>query len=295
MRRQLAVALLFAFMGCQRVQQPQTMTYAATPVTSLRLYVMDCGVTKIAEPSRFRMTREEIANIDLSVPCFLIVHPKGTLLWETGAAPDSAWTPNGRVQAVSVTLTGNQQRTVTMIRTLRSQLAEIGYSPANIDFLALSHLHWDHTANANAFAGSTWLVPQAERDAMFGATPPPLSQPANYAALKNSRTVIVNVPTHDVFGDGTVVLRSAPGHTPGHQILELKLAQTGNVTLSGDLYHHPEARTLQRVPVIEFDTAQSRASRAAIEALLTETGAQLWIQHDIGFNARLRKSPAFYQ
>lgn len=294
MRVAITLAVLFAI-GCGLTPRPSTATYSAAPPTSLRLYVMDCGVTKIAEPSRFRMTREEIANIDLSVPCFLIVHPKGTLLWETGAVPDSAWTPNGRVQPVAVTITGNQQRTVTMIRSLRAQLAELGYSPADITFLALSHLHWDHTANANAFAGSTWLVPKAERDAMFGATPPPLSQPVNYAALKNSRTVIVGLPTHDVFGDGTVVLRSAPGHTPGHQLLELRLAQTGNVVLSGDLYHHPEARTLQRVPAIEFDTAQSRASRATIEALLAQSGAQLWIQHDLGFNARLRKSPAFYE
>lgn len=294
MLRRFTLALL-VFSGCQPMP-PSTSTYsAAAAPTSVRLYVMDCGITKVFDATRFRLTRDEIANIDMSDPCFLIVHPKGSLLWETGAAPDSAWTPTGRVVVFTNVLPGNQPRTVTVIRTLRSQLAEIGYAPADITFLAMSHSHWDHSANANVFAGSTWLVPKRERNAMFGATTPTLTQPSTYAALRSSKTVIIDTPTHDVFGDGTVVLRSAPGHTPGHQLLQLDLAETGKVILSGDLYHHPEARSLQRIPLFDVEQEQSRRSRAEIEALLTETGAQLWIQHDLGFNARLRKAPLFYR
>ena len=54
-----------------------------------------------------------------------------------------------------------------MIRPFKAQLAELGYSPADINYLALSHYHYDHTANANDFAAATWLVRQDERDAMF--------------------------------------------------------------------------------------------------------------------------------
>jgi glyoxylase-like metal-dependent hydrolase (beta-lactamase superfamily II) len=100
---------------------------------------------------------------------------------------------------------------------------------------------------------------------------------------------------HDVFGDGTVVIKSAPGHTPGHQVLYLKLAKTGGVMLSGDLYHYPEERVLDRVPTFEFDPERTRASRVAIDAFLKKAGAQLWIQHDFNGNARLRKSPEFYE
>jgi hypothetical protein len=87
----------------------------------------------------------------------------------------------------------------------------------------------------------------------------------------------------------------AHGHTPGHQVLYLKLAKTGGVVLSGDLYHYPEERSLDRVPTFEFNPAQTRATRVAIDAFLKKTGAQLWIQHDFNGFAKLKKSPGFYE
>ena len=80
------------------------------------------------------------------------------------------------------------------------QLAEAGYSPSDITHLALSHYHYDHTANANAFASATWLVRQVERDAMFAAKPPGVTRPSSYAALKNSKTVIIESDEYDASG-----------------------------------------------------------------------------------------------
>ena len=98
-----------------------------------------------------------------------------------------------------------------------------------------------------------------------------------------------------MFGDGSVIIKLAPGHTPGHQVLYLRLPRTGGVVLSGDLYHFPEARTLKRVTIFDFDQAQTAVSREAIEAFLTKTGAQLWIQHDAIGNSRLKKAPDYYE
>jgi glyoxylase-like metal-dependent hydrolase (beta-lactamase superfamily II) len=130
---------------------------------------------------------------------------------------------------------------------------------------------------------------------MFAEKPPGTTQPSSYSALRNSKVVILKTDEHDVFGDGTVVIKSAPGHTQGHQVLYLKLAKTGGVVLSGDLYHYPEERKLGRVPTFEVDQDQTRATRMAIEAFLNKTGAQLWIQHDFAGNAKLKKSPNFYE
>ena len=115
---------------------------------------------------------------------------------------------------------------------------------------------------------------------------------AYYSALKNSKTMELT-GDHDVFGDGAVVLKSTPGHTPGHQSLFLKLAKTGPIVLTGDLYHYAAERTMKKVPVND-DRDRTQASRDAIDMLLTATGAQLWIQHDIGANAKLKKSPLYY-
>ena len=98
-----------------------------------------------------------------------------------------------------------------------------------------------------------------------------------------------------MFGDGTVVIKWAPGHTPGHQILYLKLSKTGPVVLSGDLYHYAQERTLDRVPTFEFNPEQTRTTRVAIEAFLKKMGAQLWIQHDFTANAKLKKAPDYYE
>ena len=65
--------------------------------------------------------------------------------------------------------------------------------------------------------------------------------------------------------------------------------------LSGDLYHYPEERALHRTPTIEFNVEQTRASRAALDAFLKRTGAQLWIQHDFAGNAKLKKAPDYYE
>jgi len=270
-------------------------SHSAQAPVSVRLYVLDCGTLHIADMGRFQLKKEEVAATDLSVACFLVVDPKGTLIWDTGAVPDAAWKPTGSPVTQHIVLPDSQQRDVTMVRSLRAQLAEIGYSPSDVTYLALSHYHYDHTANANEFAGATWLVRQVERDAMFAEKLPGTTRPSTYSALRDSKTLTLNSDEHDVFGDGAVVVKSAPGHTPGHQVLYLKLAKTGGVVLSGDLYHYPEERVLDRVPTFEFNSEQTRATRLVIDAFLNKTGAQLWIQHDLNGNAKLKKSPNFYE
>ena len=265
---------------------------AARP-ESPRLYVLDCGSYPIANIARFSLARQEIATDTLSIACFLVSHPKGALIWDTGVVPDKAWAAEEAPVQHHLVLPDGQERDVKLNKHLLSQLADIGFPPEKVAYLALSHYHFDHTANANEFAAATWLVRKIERDAMFSVKPPPGTIPSTYARLMTMRTLTI-AGDHDVFGDGSVVVKAAPGHTPGHQVLYLKLARTGGVVLSGDLYHYPESRTLQRVPTSEFDPEQSRVSRGAIEEFLKSTKAQLWIQHDFLGNAKLRKAPEYY-
>ncbi len=265
-------------------------TLSQTPV---RVYVFDCGTFENINTKVLGLDSGEVAESRMSVPCFLIVHPKGKLIWDTGAVPDISWNFTGTPVSYKLMLP-NGERNFTLTKPLKMQLADVGYSPGDITHLALSHFHYDHTANSNEFARATWLVRQSEYDAMFASQPPGATVPSTYSALKNSKTQIITGDLFDVFGDGTVVIKSAPGHTIGHQVLFIKLANTGNVVLSGDLYHYPEEKTLGRVPPIEFDQGQSRSSRSDIDLFLKATNAKLWIQHDYGANAKLKKAPNYY-
>ena len=266
------------------------------PSGDLRLYVLDCGyVRNIDTWSAFGFDPAKIANTtDAACPCHLIVHPRGTLVWDAGTVPDDEI---GR-QEVRVDRAEPKRRTYfEATKPLRQQLADLGYKPEDITYFALSHYHIDHAANANMFKGSTWLVRRAERDYMFAPAPSGIraGNAAHFSELKNSRTIIVEPDVYDVFGDGRVQLMATPGHTPGHQVLVLKLAKTGPVMLAGDLYHYPEERQFGWIPIpLEFSVEQSRASRAAVEAYVKKTGTQLWIEHDYVANSKLKKSPAYY-
>ena len=165
-------------------------------------------------------------------------------------------------------------------KKLVPQMAAAGYKPSDVTYLVLSHYHSDHTGNANLFGGSTWIVQKAERDVMFSDSPQGIIQPATYSALKSAKTKTLNNEDFDIFGDGTVVIKTTPGHTPGHQVLFVKLAKTGPVLLAGDLYHYPEEITTGKTPTFEFDPATSAKSRAAMQAFVKQTGAKLWIEHD---------------
>jgi len=279
------VRLLVAVLFLTAASWAMTQQRKAQPPKSLRLYVFDGGALDIPDITPYQLKKEELATSKMSVVSFLVAHPKGTLMWDSGAVPDSAFKAGGGPGTL---------RYASSAKPLAAQLAEIGYAPADIQYLALSHFHWDHVGNANLFAGATWLVRKGDRDIMFGDPPSPRTEPANYSALKNSKTTIVDKDDYDVFGDGTVVIKSTPGHSPGHQVLFLKLPKTGPVLLSGDLYHYPEERKLNRIPTTEFDAKQTVTSRAAIEDFLKKTHAQLWIQHDLTGSAKLKKSPAFY-
>ena len=261
--------------------------FAAAAPGKPRLYVLDCGTIAAMDPGLFGFKPGELNHeVTFVTPCYLIVHPKGTLIWDVGQVPDRD-IPDDGTEVV-------QQGLLKARRRLVPQLAACGFKPADITYIAMSHYHVDHTANANLFAGSTWIVQQAEYDIMFSDAQVGIRVPDTYKDLKTARRIMLHNSDYDVFGDGTVIIKTAPGHTPGHQMLFLKLARFGPLLLAGDLYHLPEERTLDRVPTFDFDAAMTRATRKKTDEFIRETGATMWIQHDPPTNANLKKAPQYY-
>jgi glyoxylase-like metal-dependent hydrolase (beta-lactamase superfamily II) len=251
--------------------------------SSPRIYVFDNGAIRGLDPALFNFERDELKEVDFVNASYLIVHPRGTLMFDSGAVADRHFEHGSPVV----------EGVVSATQPLLPQLATAGYAPQDITYFALSHFHSDHTANANEFASATWIVQKAERDFMFADAPQGIIAPATYAALRDADTKILDNEDFDVFGDGSVVIMATPGHTPGHQVVAVKLANRGTVVLGGDLYHYPEERTTGRIPTFELDAEQSKASRARIERYLAETGAELWIEHDLATHAALPRPPRY--
>ena len=262
-----------------------TLTHASEAAPDVRLYVLDCGRLDIRDLRMF----DDSGALDgksgtMSVPCFLIRHPKGTLLWDTGLGDAIADRPGG------VELAPGIRATVRV--KLVDQLRTLGLKPVDIDYLAFSHWHEDHTGNANLFGTATWILQRRELVAATGHTPPSFESLAPVAAWRHARKRIIDGDA-DVFGDGSVRILSMPGHTPGHQVLEVRLPQAGTVLLAGDLYHSRENRQFRRVPRVNTDREQTLASMRRFEAIAVRDHARVVIPHDPRDIADLPRFPAW--
>lgn len=214
--------------------------------------------------------------VDMPAPCFLIRHLDGDLMWDGGIN----------------TLRTDLEVAVRSGPGLADQLRALDISPAGIRFLSISHGHWDHSGNAGLFAKSTWIVNPDERAAMFDDASRATQAMDDYGALEQADTVFIT-DDHDVFGDGSVQIIQSPGHTPGHTVLLVHLADAGPILLSGDLWHLAESRTHRRVPSFNTDRAQTLVSMDKVEALVAATGARVIIQHAAADIAALPRFPDY--
>ena len=260
---------------------------AATAQADVRLTVFDCGYLHFEDVSPFSLTNDETAVRELFVPCYLIEHPEGRLLWDAGL-------PIGIAGEDPVELASGA--TMRYAVSLLDQMARQTLKPEDVDLVAFSHMHFDHVGAANLFSHAKLLIQQAEYQAAFVDKDDQVydtTTPALFLDLADSEREMLK-GDHDVFGDGSVVIVSAPGHTPGHQVLLVHLSNFGPLVLSGDLYHFRKSRELRRAPQFNSGAQQTLESMDKVEALIASEGATLWIEHDKALADTLRKAPAFY-
>jgi N-acyl homoserine lactone hydrolase len=251
-----------------------------------RMYVFDCGINQTKDLSRWSPGVNVGVAFEFSDNCYLIQHAKGLMLWDSGLPDKIAESPGGVTRGVIHSL---------VPKTLASQLASIGVAPEQIKYLAFSHTHSDHVGNANYFTAATLYMQEAEYDAAFGPNSAKFNFDTSlYDKLRNSPVVKLH-GDYDVFGDGSVVILSTPGHTPGHQSLFVRLPKRGGVVLSGDATHFQDNWVNRRVPANNFDKEQSVKSMDKLAAFMTANNAQLWINHDKAQSSGIPKAPAFIE
>jgi glyoxylase-like metal-dependent hydrolase (beta-lactamase superfamily II) len=252
----------------------------ASAGTADRLYVIDCGFAHAADQSLWSPGVNAGVPIDFSDNCYLVHHSReGYLLWDTGITDRLAAARDGAsVPALRQTWHRGQ--------TLVTALAALGVKPADVRYVALSHVHPDHAGNVDAFPDATLIIQKAEWDYAMSLPQPP---------FRPDRKAELIAGDKDLFGDGSAVLLSTPGHTPGHQSLLLRLPKTGTVLLSGDAVHFQDNWDNRRVPGFNADRDQTVASMQRIADFLAREQAKLWINHDKPSSDARRHAPEFYE
>ena len=243
-----------------------------------RLYVLDCGRQLVKDQSRWTPGLNVGQEKWFSNNCYLIQHERGTLLWETGI-PDSVSDHKDGLT------TANGAIVMFRDKTLVGQLASLGVKPDDLTYVAISHSHGDHIGNAKLFAKPKILMQKLEYEFAMKMIPKPLNDGQNVEMLEGDR---------DVFGDGSVTIYAAPGHTPGHQVLLVKLPKTGALVLSGDLVHFQYMWDNKLAPPFNFSKDQSLASIERVAKLLADNNGKLWIGHDKDNTDKVERAPKYY-
>lgn len=252
----------------------------------IKLYTFSGGKVQVNQLELFSQDTTYSGQSKVFADAFYVVeHPKGTLMWDAGlpemlvGMPEPFTDPSGAF-------------TVSRKDSVEAQLATIDMAPDDIEYLALSHTHFDHSGHAEKIASATWLVQEAEYDFVTSDEMKKTNEVV-YNAVNDLTNIKKLNGDYDVFGDGKVVIKSMPGHTPGHQVLFLDLDEHGPMLLSGDLYHFYENREYKRIPIFNYDVKETMESMAAFETFAVEKGAKVYLQHAKGDFDKLPKAPNY--
>jgi N-acyl homoserine lactone hydrolase len=229
-------------------------------------------------------------RLTVPVSCFLIGHPSGRVLLDTGVHRQALTDPVGRL--------GEGRASRFRIRSqpgdeVVSQLALLGLGPDDIRYVVNSHLHFDHCGGNEFFPRSTILVQRREmeaaRQAMAGAgnrySPSPIDfdHPLDYKLVDGD---------HDVFGDGQVVLLPTYGHTPGHQSLMVRAGKGAEFVMTADACYTRENMDRDVLPNVLWDPAEMSRSVETLRQLRDRKGMTVLYGHDAGQWQELRRVPA---
>ncbi|MGB5172717.1 MAG: N-acyl homoserine lactonase family protein [Eudoraea sp.] len=289
MKKIIFFILIVSLSACK--EEPKEISKGASimqeaVLPEIKLYTFDGGSIRVNTLSLFAQDESyKGQSRDFANGFYIIEHPKGILMWDAGL-------PESLVGMPEPFTTENGAFTVSRKDSVSNQLKSIGMAIEDIDFISLSHTHFDHSGHANNFKNATWIVQEDEYE-YVNSEENKKQYPEVYAAVQDLDKVKKIKGDYDVFGDGTVVFKFMPGHTPGHQVLFLKLKDHGPLLLSGDLYHFSENREFKRIPIFNDDIGQTKESMKKFELFAEETGAKVYLQHQKEDFNKMPKAPNY--
>ena len=249
---------------------------------TVRLTAFTCGW--LTGPMAGFLEGEE-GRLRVPVPAYLIEHPKGLAVFDSGMHPATQQDPEGWLGGLAkifeVEFAAGEE--------LAARLRSVDVDPSRVDWLVNSHLHFDHVGGNAQLPEATLVVQRKEWEA--GADDERAA--ANAFDPKEYRTgqdVLEVDGEHDLFGDGTVVCLPTPGHTPGHQSLRVRL-DGGDVVLAADACYLRRTLEELHLPGVCAEPETMLESLRRLRALQA-AGARIFYGHDPGFWASVPQAPA---
>lgn len=249
-----------------------------------------CGGYLDLDLSLFFPDRAPGTRWTVPIPGFLVVHPRGRLLFDTGVHCQAIADPVGRLGERRAKLFGVRSRPGDDVV---SQLALLGLRPDQVGHVANSHFHFDHCGGNEFFPRSTFLVQRKEMQA--ARDPAVLAQQRYFPSFQDFDHPLgyrLLDGEHDVFGDGTVVLIPTHGHTPGHQSLRVRAGKGAELVLAADACYTRENMDRDLLPGVLWDAGEMARSVAWLRELRDRKGATLIYGHDPGQWETLPRAPA---
>jgi N-acyl homoserine lactone hydrolase len=272
---------------------------AASQAQDLKLYAFSSGALTIAKGNLLN-TASMTDIIQVPVGFYVIKHPKGNVLFDTGnndkiITDPSYWGP----------LFDGLKPVNTPDVAIDTQLQKIGLKPDDIKYVVPSHLHLDHGGNVGKFPNSTivvqrdeilnafWPKPGTGGPYMIGDVLPLRSPNTDYP---NAQKMLQLEGDLDLFGDGTIVVKRWVAHTPGSQMMTVRLKNTGLIILTGDNVYMREnvEKSIPPNIVLAYNPQGFLTAFEWIRMTMANEKADFFTAHDPDAFKAMKKAPEFY-
>jgi len=249
---------------------------------SVRVLALECGW--LTGPAGLFLA-DASGRLRVPVPAFLVEHPQGHVLFDTGLHPglqvDAAARLGSLADVFDVEFGADAD--------VASRLEALGIAPRSIRWVVASHLHFDHVGGLRTIPDATLVVQRREWEAGADADARVRNtyEPSDYD-LGHARRLVDG--EHDLFGDGRVVCVPTFGHTPGHQSLRVRTDAGAEIVLSADACYLRETLETLRLPAVVHDATEMRRSLERLRALAA-AGSRVVFGHDAEQWMQLPRAP----
>ena len=257
----------------------------------MKLYVFTSGSLTF---SKGGLQTGAEGDITIPVGFYAIKHPKGIVLFDTGNNDKTIQDPAGWWGPLAKGL----GLKMTRDDAIDVQLQKIGVAPADVKFVILGHMHLDHAGNMQKFPNATFIV---QNDEVAAAGWPETGYsvfyiPGDFAEAKNYKMVRLRGDL-DLFGDRSVEIVRAPGHTAGSQFAVVRLPKSGTVVLTSDACYLKEnlEKNLTPGPGGAWSPSAMLAGYEKIRLVRDAEGASVFFAHDPEVFKATKKAPEFYE